>query len=53
VPVQLRSRAPDGSSSTFALPHPGGLVTLPYAALPGTELTLLVAGTVVTRQLVR
>jgi beta-lactam-binding protein with PASTA domain len=52
-PVQLRSRAPDGTSSTFACTHPGGLVTLPYAALPGTELTLLVAGTVVTRQLVR
>jgi beta-lactam-binding protein with PASTA domain len=53
VPVELRGTAGGRTTVIAALDHPGGLVTIPYAAAAGTELSLVVAGTAVATEVVR
>ena len=53
IPVELRSTAGGRTTVAVSLDHPGGLVTIPYAVAPGTELSLVVAGTVVAATVVR
>jgi beta-lactam-binding protein with PASTA domain len=53
IPVELRSTAGGRTTVVVSLNHPGGLVTIPYAVAPGTELSLVVAGTVVATEVVR
>jgi hypothetical protein len=53
IPVELRGTAGGRTTVVAALDHPGGLVTIPYAVAPGTELSLVVAGTVVEATVAR
>jgi beta-lactam-binding protein with PASTA domain len=53
VPVQLVARPLTGQSYTVvAFDHPGGHITIPYAAPAGSELTLTAAGRTIASQIV-
>jgi beta-lactam-binding protein with PASTA domain len=53
IPVELRGTSGGRTTVIVAMDHPGGLVTLPYAVAPGTELSLVVAGTVLEAEVAR
>ncbi|WP_187151992.1 PASTA domain-containing protein [Treponema endosymbiont of Eucomonympha sp.] len=44
VPLRLLARGEEGDSVLAAFDHTGGYVSVPYAAAPGTELVLTLAG---------
>jgi beta-lactam-binding protein with PASTA domain len=52
IPVELRSTVRGRNTVVASLVHPGGVVTIPYAVASGTELSLVIAGTIVATETV-
>jgi hypothetical protein len=53
IPLELRGTSGGKTTTVASLVHPGGIVTIPYAVASGTELSLIIAGSVVAAEVAR